>query len=1113
MSTKFFTNQTEESSLYKKFEGVITNNQIENFDALVGYFRASGYFQMRHLLKEIPKIRILVGINVDGLSKKAHERGQLYFEDKDLTKSTFLDEVKKDIANANYRQNVEDGIIQFIEDIVSGRIEMRASGDRKLHAKIYIFRPKNFNEHTFGNVITGSSNFTSAGLGGKNNNLSNYEFNVLLRDYDNVQFALDEFEALWANATEILPVDAQKVKKESYINDEVTPFELYIKMLMEYFGKSVDRSEIFDSNLPQGYTNLEYQADAVIDGYGKMMRHNGFILADVVGLGKTVVAIRIIKKYIQHNGFNTKVLIIYPPALATNWKATIKDFQLTNYVQFITNGSLHKIIDGDNYDYLNPEDFDLIVVDESHKFRNTSSEQYALLELVCKTPRKKLGNDESRRKKVMLLSATPLNNRPDDIANQIYLFQDARKSTIDGVPNLQSFFYPKMQAYKKLKNVKEHSELVEKVKDIYLPIRDLVFKELVIRRTRADIRRIERYKKDIDEQGMTFPKENEPISVHYVFNADLENLFTATIDVLKDKLGYYRYRAIEFVNEEYQELYDNAKLISELLAGIMQTQLVKRLESSFFAFKNSLFRFQKNNQRMIEMFENDKIYIAPDLDINKYYAEGKEDEIEAKIEAISEEKPNNAIYTANDFDPALLIGLKADQKILNELVNKWYKINYDPKLDKFLEELEQTFLSDKNPEKKLVIFSESKDTVDYLKLKLTEIGRHDVLDVSSKNQKSRYNTIQRNFDANYKGNDREDKYKIIVTTEVLAEGINLHRSNVILNYDIPWNATRLMQRIGRINRLGSQAEEIFVYNFYPTGQSEDKIKLSQTALKKLQGFHAALGEDNKVYHQQEELMDNILGELDTKEEVNEMMMQLEFLRNFKDKNPKDFQRIKKMPLKSRTGRLASIKAKTAQQFFGQPIENACLCYIRNGRKDAFYLVNSMTCKEITFSAAVQLYQAEPTENRCEMLPLHFDWVYQAMDKFHQSTSINEFNSEMDLTNLAPQEKNAINLLDGLQDIRKKDKKLYSDNFEIQILTAKMIIYKGIFRKFRLQVAKLAAHQKKNRRKANLVVEELKIIFAKYPIAQIARLDKLRQEAEKTAPIIDNPTIVLSETFK
>ncbi len=1114
MSTKFFTNRTEQNSLYKKFEGVISHNQIENFDALVGYFRASGYFQMRHLLKTIPKIRILVGINVDRLTENANKQGRMYFEDKELTKTTFLNEVKKDIANANYRQDVEEGIIQFIEDVATGRIEIRASGSRKLHAKIYIFRPQNFNEHTFGNVITGSSNFTSAGLGGKNTQSANYEFNVLLKDYDNVKFALDEFELLWEDATEILPVDAHNVKKQSYINDEVTPYELYIKMLIEYFGKAVDRDEVFDNNLPKGYTNLEYQADAVIDGFNKMMRHNGFILADVVGLGKTVVAIRIIKKYIQHNGYGTKVLVVYPPALATNWKSTIKDFGLTNHIQFVTNGSLHKIIDGKNYDYGNPEDFDLIVVDESHKFRNTTSEQYALLELISKTPRERLGNDESRRKKIMLLSATPLNNRPEDIANQIYLFQDARKSTIDGVPNLQSFFFPKIQAYKKLKKKKlTHAELVQEVKNIYIPIRDQVFKEVVIRRTRSDIRKIERYKKDIEEQGMTFPKENEPIEIQYYFDAPLNQLFIDTVDVLENQLGYFRYRAIEFLNEEYHDLYDNAVLISKLLAGIMRTQLVKRLESSFFAFKKSLFRFQAKNQRMIDMFEADKIYIAPDLNIDKYYNEGKEDEIEAKIEEISEEKPNNAIYHAQDFSSSFIEDLKADQAILDELADKWRAINYDPKLDKFMEELENTFLSEKNPEGKLVIFSESMDTVEYLKAKLVEKGRKDILDVSSKNQKNRYNVIRRNFDANYKEKDREDKFKIIITTEVLAEGINLHRSNVILNYDIPWNATRLMQRMSRVNRLGTAAKEIFVYNFYPTGQSEDKIKLNQTALKKLQGFHAAFGEDNRVYHQQEELIDNVLGDLNAKEEVNEMMMRLEFLRNFKDENPKDFKRIEKLPLKSRTGRFTAIKSKLSEHLFGQTFEQACLCYIRNGRKDAFYFVTPSSCQEITFSIAVQLFEAQPEEQRIDLIPLHFEWVAKAVDLFYNSTVINSFNIEYDKKNLAPQERKAIGLLDALLSLRKKNKALFSDSFETQIKTAKIVIYKGIFRKFRLQVAKLAARQKKKKMKQAAVIQELQQILSKYPIAQIQRLEELREKRNNEMPIIDSPMIVLSETFK
>ena len=195
-------------------------------------------------------------------------------------------------------------------------------------------------------------------------------------------------------------------------------------------------------------------------------------------------------------------MVVYPNALEVNWKTTVKDFGLTNYIQFISNGSLHKIIDGDNVNFYNPEDFDLIVVDEAHKFRTSGSNMYGLLELICKTPRITVGNDINRKKKVILISATPLNNKPDDIANQIYLFQDERKSTIEGVPNLQSFFSKKAEEYKNLYKIKDHNELIKKVKEIYLPIRDKIFTELVIRRTRADIKNIKRYIDDVKAQGM-----------------------------------------------------------------------------------------------------------------------------------------------------------------------------------------------------------------------------------------------------------------------------------------------------------------------------------------------------------------------------------------------------------------------------------------------------------------------------------------------------------------------------------------------------------------------------------------------------------------------------------
>jgi len=1110
MSTKFFTNR-ESNNLIEKFKGIFEYQDIYYFDSLIGYFRSSGYFKLRPFLEKIPQIRILVGINVDELITEAQRKGQLYLEDTTHTKDEFLYYTAKDIADADYNQETERGILQFIEDVLTKKLIIRAYGGKNLHAKVYIFRPEPFNQHTNGSVIMGSSNFTEAGLGTKD--ISNYEFNVLLKDYEDVKFATNEFESLWKESTEILPTDIQELKKKTYLNDGITPYELYIKMLIEYFGDAIIRDKIGNKALPAGYTSLQYQDDAVIEGYTKLMKHNGFILADVVGLGKTVVATRILKRYVEQNGFNTKILVVYPNALEVSWKTTIKDFGLTNYVQFISNGSLYKIIDSNNYNYYNPEDYDLIVVDESHKFRTGTSNMYGLLELICKTPRLTVGNDLNPRKKIILISATPLNNRPEDIANQIYLFQDSRKSTIEGVPNLQSFFADKIESYKQLFNIKDHQQLVKKIKSIYLPIRDKIFKELVIRRTRADIQNIKRYKEDIEEQGLSFPQIQEPQKIEYTFNDAVALLFSETINQLVGGLGYYRYRAIEFLNDEYQDLYDNAKLISRQLSRIMQTQMVKRLESSFYAFNQSLARFHKSNQRMIEMFENDKIFIAPDLDINKLYDEGKEDEIEDKINALSEQSPNNAIYSAKDFDTVFIEGLKNDQIILNELFEKWNAIeDYDPKLKKFLCELNRQFMGAKNIEKKLVIFSESKETVAYLGAELEKQGRNDVLTIDASNNKQRFGIIRRNFDANYP-EKQDDQYNILITTEVLAEGVNLHRSNVILNYDIPWNATKLMQRIGRVNRIGTKAFEILIYNFYPTTESNDLIHLNEKALRKLQGFHTALSEDSKIYSEQEELIESTLGNLNPQEEVDERLLYLELIRELYLKNPKEYKRLKELPFKSRVGRLADIKAEKANDIIGKPLDNVCLSYLRNNIKEGFYLSNETNCIEITFIQAAKLFEATKKEQRKETFDNHFNAVNSAVSHFKKVYNTIYTNEDFDKENLSVQERNSIMFLQSIIDLQNQFPKELSDGFIDLIKASLKIIYLGVFRKFRNEISIFAIRQKKKKMPLNKVVVELSNILAKYPIEHIARMDALRfNEEERQKQSFESPKIVLTETF-
>jgi hypothetical protein len=255
VSTKFFTND-QANTMLNKFAGIFAHNpDIEFFDALVGYLRASGYFALRPHLDHVPKIRILVGIDVDALLVRQHRKGLLHLADADKTLAEVRVALRQDIQTAPYQKEVEDGILQFVRDVAARRIEIRAHPTKRLHAKVYIFRPKGFCEHKPGAVITGSSNLTAAGLGTEDAS-RNYEFNVLLHDYDDVRFASDEFEKLWVEGVEVLPKAVTGIVQESYLRDDLTPFELYIKFLIEFFGPAIEYDPNAESDLPKKSSGL-----------------------------------------------------------------------------------------------------------------------------------------------------------------------------------------------------------------------------------------------------------------------------------------------------------------------------------------------------------------------------------------------------------------------------------------------------------------------------------------------------------------------------------------------------------------------------------------------------------------------------------------------------------------------------------------------------------------------------------------------------------------------------------------------------------------------------------------------------------------------------------------
>jgi len=1064
MPTKFFTNQGD-NSLLKKFEGVFTNiESIRHFDALVGYFRASGYFKVRAFLDKIPNIRILVGINVDQLIKKYHYKGQLYLENPDETKADFLEEIIKNIQEANYDEVTEKGILQFIDDLVTGKIELRAHPKKKIHAKVYIFRPATFNEYAPCEVITGSSNLTDSGLGA--NPESNYEFNVSLREYEDVKFATEEFERLWAESVPILHAEAERIKNQTYLRDDFTPFELYIKMLIEYFGKRVDYDPYnIDLLLPPKYIRLKYQSDAANQGYAIMMKHNGFVLADVVGLGKTIIACMIIKKFIYENGTHTKILVVVPPAIEDSWRRTVKDFELNNHFTFITTGSLHKILDRNNFTYPNPEEIDLIVVDESHKFRNDYTDMYLALQEICKMPRAKPAENGDIRKKVILISATPLNNRPQDIENQLYLFQDRRNSTLENIRNLQEYFQPKNKLYEALSKdlsdldpkdsayLSKRDKTLKKLKTLFQELRNDVVEPLVIRRTRTDIESNNEYLEDLEVQGIKFPKVGDPIALYYELDGKLSKLFFDTVSLITnldeygneiDGLGYYRYRAIEFlVNEEDKKMYGNVKSISDRLSAIMKTLLVKRLESSFYAFKQSLKRFQKAIDNMLQMFDDNRVFIAPDLDINKLLEEGLSyDEIEAKI---NEKGGNNKEYKKDAFDNKFVDLLKQDKEKVDDLIERWSKVKTDPKLVEFAKQIrEEFFKSNQNISGKLIIFSESKETAEELTVKLSEITKKKVLKVSAENRKNVESTIRANFDANLEEEKWQNDYDIIITTEVLAEGINLHRSNVIVNYDVPWNSTRLMQRIGRVNRIGSRADRIYVYNYYPSAHGDAQIHLVNNALRKLQAFHTAFGEDNKVFSILEEKGEGALFGNKIQKEESEILKYLNELRDFRKKYPKIFNDIAKIPNKARCGRklpdsnqLTLIDTETGEVNY--PLQNTSLTYLKSENHPGIFclITPELNIIELNFLQAVKLFKAPDNEKAIALHELHHKQTLAALEYF-KSEKNQENVQSVSRRNLSPAENKAISNINSIIKIAPTEQK------RMALIRALDIIKKGTF---------------------------------------------------------------------
>lgn len=926
----FFTNEPERN-LYDRFNSILKSN-TKFYDMLVGYFRTSGFYLMYPAMEEVEKIRVLVGLNVDGKTVQiiqTAENEQMSFEmSHKEVKREFSDDIVEEMQSSEDSYNVEKGVKTFIKWLQSGKIEMRIYPDAPIHAKVYIMR-KDMEKvpDQYGTVITGSSNFSKSGL------VNNLEFNVELKDSRDVNFALEKFEELWLKSVDITDEYIDTVNTQTWIRDDITPYELYLKTLYEYFKEEIneDKNNSTGDILPDGFMKLQYQTDAVVEAKKILDAYGGVFISDVVGLGKTFICAMLAQKL-----KDGRKLVICPPVLKEYWDRTLQQFDVQATVESL--GKLDKILE--NKDLM--KNIKYVFIDEAHRFRNENTESFEKLHRIC------------YNKKVILVTATPQNNYSTDIANQMYLFQPKNNSTIPNTKNLEGFFGKLNRELKKLdRGTKEYSDTLKANSEV---IRDRVLRNVMIRRTRKEI--VDNYSEDLEKQGLKFPELRDPEKIIYTYDDEIEVVFNHTIKSILD-LTYARYRPLTYLNEVPTEV--ASLLVSQRnMSGFMKSILVKRLESSFEAFKKTLGRFIKSYERFLNMCLDGKIYISKKVDVYDLLDNGDDEKLDELVE-----EDRVQYYPMESFDKDFIHSIKKDLNILKELREEWEEIIEDPKKDQFLLELKE---NEKLKNKKIIIFTESKETAEYVGEYLSLHYPEQVLVFSGQGSRSVRTEIEANYNPDYLY-DKKDDVQFLVTTDVLAEGINLHRSNVIVNYDLPWNPTKIMQRVGRINRVGTEHDKIYVFNFFPTAQASKHLTLEENIISKIQAFHDTLGEDSKYLSDDEEVSShNLYKKLTSKESFedeesnNESELKyLKIIRDIRDKDEELYDKIKKLPRKSKSGRQ-----------YKRFKEDKTITFLHKDSLKKFFIADKEDSKELTFLEAMVYLKVRSEQEKVKVEKEYFE---------------------------------------------------------------------------------------------------------------------------------------------
>lgn len=871
----FITN-AEEKTLADRLKTLISRSSEMKF--LVGFFYFSGIREFYEQIKEKYEqgnmkeehLKILVGLSLDKniwqACKIACETPNLQMENKEQMKNTqqikneFFQSIEIFLNSAEFdNEQIYEQFEFFVKLIKERKIVIRKT-HKPNHAKLYIFK---FDDKiTPCLFITGSSNLTNAGL------RSQYEFNVEIKDYG-FKEAEEYFDKFWKESVEITIDDFKKIEEE-IINvktflRKITPYEAYAYILKTYIN--LYRGQVYEDIKSfmesKGYKPYRYQLEAVSQAVENCKNHGGVILADVVGLGKTIIACLVAKK------LGLRGIVICPPHLEGDenknfgWKKYIEDFELYNW-EVRSLGKLEEVLE-----FVKNKNFDVVIVDEAHRFRNEETKRYHFLREIC------------RGKIVILLTATPFNNRPSDIFALLKLFTIPKKSTIVYDGNLSLRFYKYETDFEKLSYILRYynssdNKKKERVKSYYQELfkndqLDLqkvqkriekianeirsIIEPVTIRRNRLDLKY---YNEKID-----FPTINDPEQVFFELTKEQSQFYDEVVNYFLSYDEGGEFTGAIYLPEKYEIKDKNQQndeddsflsLFQRNLYDFMRRLLVKRFESSFGAFYESIKRFINTYQNILDFIHKTEKFIL-DKDRMEEIMEDpdkiqeKLEEYETLLKQSDSYNKYQKIYNVNKM-PNFVEDIEKDKKLFEYIKKRFEELELtksDPKAEKLVQIIKNIIESGR----KVVVFTEYIDTANYIQKILEENFGSKLLAAVGNISKSTIEAIYANFDAQYK--NQENRFDILLTTDKLSEGFNLNRAGAVINYDIPWNPVRVIQRVGRINRIGKKVyDEIYIYNFFPTEKGADIVKSREIAEQKMFAIHKVLGEDSKIFSPQEE---------------------------------------------------------------------------------------------------------------------------------------------------------------------------------------------------------------------------------------------------------------------